>query len=149
MMTRRDAAIGLFAGLVALEFASVSAGAQETLSEADALAIMQPWLDALFIGDPAQVAMVLAPEYQILRSNGVGYNKADYLKALPKKTKKTVVSQVNATSNGQIMVARYLSETEQTIEGVAVNGTSPRLSVFRKEGDAWLTVAHANFAHLT
>lgn len=148
MMTRRNAALGLLAGAAALQLASQMASASEMVAEADAIAIMQPWIDALFSGDPVEVEKVLAPEYQILRSNGVGFTKEEYLGALPKQTKKSVVHEMKATGKGQILVARYLIETEQTIDGVAVNGVSPRLSVFRKEGDRWLMVSHANFAQM-
>jgi hypothetical protein len=49
-----------------------------------------PWsaidgfLDALFSGDPAKVDQVLAPEFQILRSDGTSYDKVSYVGALPK-----------------------------------------------------------------
>jgi hypothetical protein len=46
-------------------------------------------------------------------------------------------------------VVRYILETDQTIEGIAVTGRSPRLSVFRNENGRWLIVAHANFAPLS
>ena len=123
------------------------ARAQVKVSEAEALQALDPWADALFTGDPAVVAKVLAEEFQILRSNGSGHDKASYLKALPKQTARSRFSDIVATGNGETLVIRYRIATEQTIDGAPVNGISPRLSVFRKEaGRSWLIVAHANFA---
>jgi ketosteroid isomerase-like protein len=45
-------------------------------------------------------------------------------------------------------VARYLLVAKQTRDGVAVEITAPRLSVFRKHGDRYRILAHANFAAL-
>ena len=123
------------------------AQAQAEVSEAEALEALDPWADALFTGDPAVVDQVLAEEFQILRSNGRGHDKASYLKALPRQTTRSKFSDIVATGNGATLVVRYKIETEQTIDGHPVNGISPRLSVFRKEaGRGWLIVAHANFA---
>jgi hypothetical protein len=34
----------------------------------------------------------------------------------------------------------------ETVGGKRVDAYAPRMTVFRKSGDAWLVVAHANFA---
>ena len=140
MSTRRDVALGL-----------IIAGAGSALAGtmAQALQALDPWADALFTGDPAAVDKVLAEEFQILRSNGSGHDKASYLKALPRQTTRSKFSDIVATGNGATLVIRYRIETEQTIDGHPVNGISPRLSVFRKAaGRSWLIVAHANFAQI-
>jgi hypothetical protein len=124
------------------------AQAQAEASEADALKALDPWADALFTGDPAAVDKVLAEEFQILRSNGSGHDKASDLKAFPKQTSRSKFSDIIATGNGETLVIRYKIETEQTIDGTPVNGISPRLSVFRKEAGHWLMIAHANFAQI-
>ena len=147
MSTRRDLALGLI--MTAAGSALAGGMAQAKPSVVDAMEALDPWAEALFTGDPAVVAKVLADEYQILRSNGSGHDKASYLKALPKQTARSKFSDIIATGNGEILVIRYKIETEQTIDGTQVNGISPRLSVFRKEGGHWLMVAHANFAQLS
>ena len=146
MSTRRDLALGLI--LAGAASALPGGMAQAEVSEADALEALNPWSDALFTGDPAVVDKVLAEEFQILRSNGVGHNKASYLKALPKQTTRSKFSDIIATGNSETLVIRYKIETKQTIDGTPVNGISPRLSAFRKEAGRWLMVAHANFAQL-
>ena len=151
MANRRDLVLGLILAGTGSAWAGGLAQAQEAqakVSEAAALEALDPWADALFTGDPAVVAKVLAEEYQILRSNGRGYDKAGYLQALPKHTARPKFSDIVATGNGKTLVIRYKIETEQTIQGAPVNGISPRLSVFRKEAGPWLMVAHANFAQL-
>src|SRR4051812_38133876 len=123
------------------------AQAQAEVSEVEALEALDPWVDALFTGDPAVVDQVLAEEFQILRSNGRGHDKASYLKALPQHATRSKFSDIVATGNGATLVIRYKIEIEQTIDGHPVNGVAPRLSVFRKAaGRGWLIVAHANFA---
>lgn len=76
-------------------------------------------------GDPAAVDGVLAPEFQILRSDGTGHDKTSYLKALPKHNVRSTFSDIVATGNADIMVIRYRIETDQTVEGKAVKGVSP------------------------
>jgi hypothetical protein len=147
MSTRRDAALGLIVAGAVSASAGKMAQAQAEVSEAEALEALDPWADALFTGDPAVVDQVLAEEFQILRSNGSGHDKASYLKALPRQTTRSKFSDIVATGNGATLVIRYKIETEQTIDGHPVNGIAPRLSVFRQEaGRGWLIVAHANFA---
>ena len=46
------------------------------------------------------------------------------------------------------MVLRYQVAVDQVINGRPVQGTAPRLSALRREGDRWLMVAHANFARI-
>src|SRR3954462_11404103 len=147
MSTRRDVALGLVLAGAGSASAGNTAQAQAEASEAEALQALDPWADALFTGDPAVVGRVLAEEFQILRSNGSGHDKASYLKALPQHATRSKFSDIVATGNGETLVVRYRIETEQTIDGKPVNGISPRLSVFRKAaGRSWLIVAHANFA---
>jgi hypothetical protein len=148
MSTRRDLALGLVLAGAGSALAGDMAQARAKVSGADALEALDPWADALFTGDPAVVDKVLAEEFQILRSNGGGHDKASYLKALPKQTTRSKFSDIIATGIGETLVIRYKIETEQTIDGTPVNGISPRLSVFRKEAGRWLIVAHANFAQL-
>ncbi len=144
--TRRDFSLLALAGISALALGASGAAEAAAISEQQALKALDPWADALFNGDPAVVAKVLAPEYQIVRSNGSAYDKASYLKSLPKQKVRSRFSDIVATGTGDLMVLRYRIETDQIIEGKEVKGISPRLSVFRRKGGRWLISAHANFA---
>src|SRR3954470_11138620 len=124
MSTRRDAALGLIVAGAVSASAGKMAQAQAEVSEAEALQALDPWADALFTGNPAVVDKVLAEEFQILRSNGSGHDKASYLKALPKQTTRSKFSDIVATGNGETLVLRYKIKTEQTIDGTPVNGIS-------------------------
>jgi hypothetical protein len=148
MASRREFSIAVLAGLSALAAGVGRSGAGEQLSEQQAHEALDPWIEALVGGDPAVVETVLAPEYQILRSDGTGHDKASYLKALPKHMVRPKFSDVIATGDGNVMVVRYRIETDQIVDGKTVTGISPRLSVFRKDSGRWLISAHANFAAL-
>ena len=148
-MNRRDLARGLMVGAAASLLAGGHASASGVaVDETQALEALDPWADALFSGDAAQVARVLAPEYQIVRSDGTGFGKDDYLTTLPKQAVRSQFRDIVATAHQDVMVIRYVIVTDQTIEGQAVEAVSPRLSVFRKDGDTWLIVSHASFAKL-
>jgi hypothetical protein len=146
--TRREFSLAALASLTALALGAGAAAAEE-ISQEEALKALNPWVDAIFTGDPAAVEKVLAPEYQILRSDGTGHDKTSYLKALPKHQVRSKFSDIVATGTADVMVLRYRIETDQTIDGKVVKGISPRLSVFRRVGDSWLISAHANFAALS
>lgn len=146
--TRRDISILALAGISALAAGAASEAAAIEISPEEALKALDPWADALFSGDPVKIDKVLAPEYQILRSDGSGHDKTSYLKALPQQKVRSKFSDIVATGTADLMVLRYRLETDQTIDGKVVKGVSPRLSVFRREAGSWLMSAHANFAAL-
>jgi hypothetical protein len=145
--SRRDFSIVALAGISALA-AGVArvAAATKTVSQEEALTVLDPWIDAVFTGDPVIAEKVLAPEFQILRSDGSGQDKTSYLKLLPKQRFRPRLSNIVATTSADIMVVRYRIETHQTVQGKENKGTAPRLSVFRREAGQWLISAHANFA---
>ncbi len=58
----------------------------------------------------------------------------------------TIADDMVATREGDVMVVRYFLEVDETIDGVEVEHRAPRLTVFRKSGETWLVVSHANFA---
>jgi hypothetical protein len=144
--TRRDFSIVALVGISAFAMGPASAAAK--ILPEEALKALDPWADALFTGDPVAIEKVLAPEFQILRSDGSGHDKTSYLKSLPRQKIRSQFSDIVATGTADVMVLRYRIETDQTIEGKAVKGISPRLSVFRLEAGRWLISAHANFAAL-
>src|SRR5690606_33818659 len=100
MANRREFSIAVLAGFSAFAAGIGPSRAGEQLSEQRALEALEPWSDALFTGDPALVETVLAPEYQILRSDGSGHDKASYLNALPKQKIKSKFSDIVATGDG-------------------------------------------------
>lgn len=144
-MNKRDLALGLLAGVAGV---SLVATASQAMGEDDARAAIAMWLGAVQTGDPAAVEAVLAPEFQILRSDGSGHDKTSYLANLPKQSTKPEVSDIAFSGNGDVIVARYMLRIEQTINGKPVQAMAPRLSVFRRGGAGWLIVAHANFAQI-
>ncbi|MGE0239328.1 MAG: nuclear transport factor 2 family protein [Parvibaculaceae bacterium] len=146
--TRRDFGIVALLGISALAAGATAAAAAESIPPEAALKALDPWIDAIVSGDPAMVDKVLAPEFQTLRSDGSGHDKASYLKSIPRQRVRPKFSDVIATGTADLMVVRYRIDTDQTIEGKDVKGASPRLSVFRREADRWLICAHANFAAL-
>ena len=148
MINRRNATLGLVTAVAALTSLGGLARADAAVSEATALEALNPWADALFSGDPAKIVKVLAPEYQILRSDGTGYDRTGYLGSLPKQKTRSKFRDIKTTGADDLLVIRYMIETDQTINGQNVESVSPRLSVFRMEAGQWLMVAHANFTKL-
>ena len=146
--TRRDFSIVALMGLSAFAMGTAHAAAPVQISAEDALKALDPWVDAIVTGDPVVIEKVLAPEYQTLRSDGSGHDKASYLKALPQQNVRPKFSDIIATATADVMVVRYRIETDQILNGKAVKGISPRLSVFRLDAGRWLISAHANFAAL-
>ncbi len=105
------------------------------------------WVAAVTSGDEETVAAALAPEFQIVRDNGVAYDRAEYLAGgLPKIATPPPVSDLVATGEGDVMVVRYVLTISATVDGAPMQARAPRLTVFRRVGTKWLVAAHANFA---
>lgn len=147
-MNKRDIALGLIAGLAGAAIVPAAANAGAAATEGDARQAILAWLGALASHDPAAVAKVLAPEFQILRSDGSGYDSQGYLKNLPKFRGKPDISKLAFSSHGELLVTRYMLKLEQKIGDKEVQTLAPRLSVFSRSGAGWLIVAHANFAQI-
>jgi ketosteroid isomerase-like protein len=122
--------------------------ANTKISDAEAQSAIDGFLDALFSGDLARISEVLGPEFQIMRSDGSSHDKASYLKALPNHKIRPVAIGLKVTGHDDVFVASYTVKSNQTIDGQTVEAISPRLSVFHKEGDRWLIVAHSNFGRI-
>ena len=147
-MNKRDMALGLIAGLAGASLVSATGMAASGVSEADAKAAILAWLSALATHDPAKVEKILAPEFQILRSDGSGYDRKSYLGHLPKFNGEPEIHDLAYGANGDLLVARYNLKLEQKIGDKPVQKLAPRLSVLRRDGSGWLMVAHANFAQI-
>ena len=101
------------------------------------------------ISGPEKVTPLLAPEYQIMRSNSVGYDRDGYINrgagsvnARPRYG----LTDIIATAEGDLLVVRYFLEIEETIDGKPVTRRAPRLTVFHKIAGAWKVSSHANLA---
>lgn len=132
--------------IAAVALVAKPAGAADALTE-QAHKLLIEYTEATLAG-PDALAPMLAPEFQIMRSNGVGYDRDGYLKrsvgrisAKPDFSHEDIV----ATMSGDLMVVRYNLRIDEVIEGKPISKRAPRLTVFRKVGDAWKVVAHANF----
>lgn len=99
------------------------------------------------IAGPKAVAAILAPEYQIMRANGVGYDSKGYIANVGRVSAAPDFSHEDlvVTRDDDIMVVRYFLRINETIDGAEVKRRAPRLTVFRNIGGAWKAVAHANF----
>jgi ketosteroid isomerase-like protein len=138
-------ATGVIAILLVVSVRPFGASAQDL--QADGAQAVAAWVGAVASGDKDAVAAILAPEYQIVRDNGVAYDRAAYLaSALPKIEGNPHFDELIATAFGDVMVVRYLLVVDETIGGATVETRAPRLTVFRRDGDRWLVTAHANFA---
>jgi ketosteroid isomerase-like protein len=129
--------------------APLQATADQKLEEAEAA--VATFVAAVASGDGAALAAVLEPEFQIVRTDGSGYDRDGYLRRSAPTVRilgTPLVENLVASGEGDILVARYMLNVQETIDGVAIEALAPRLTVFRREVDRWLVVAHANFALL-
>ena len=129
---------------------TLHARAQQADLETQARQALTEVFDALASGDAEKVRPLLAPEFQIVRSDGAVYNKEDYLaRSIPQIESKPVFSDVIATRNGDIVVVSLRLQIEEHIDGKKAESIFPHLIVFRITPDGWRVVAGANFARLT
>ncbi|MGD9739633.1 MAG: nuclear transport factor 2 family protein [Bauldia sp.] len=126
---------------------ALPASAQVTDEEAEA-AIMA-YVNAVQAADRDVLMTILAPEFQIQRATGIGHGREDYIAGEFLTISEFLgLSDLHVTSQGDLMVARYILHLNATLDGRTVEVQAPRLTVFRREGDQWLVVAHANFAQV-
>lgn len=113
---------------------------------ADADDAVKAWLDALASNDAAAVTAVLAPEFQVQRSDNRGFTREEYLAGgRTRQVKPPVARDLIATEADGVLVVRYVMEVEQIADGKTIVGAAPRLTVFRKVDGRWLVVAHAAY----
>jgi hypothetical protein len=105
------------------------------------------WIKTVASGNAAAVRAMLAPEFQITRADGSAYNAGEYVRSgLPKVDGVQGSERLVMTFYGDHIIARYWTKASETIGGKRVETYAPRMTVFRKSGEGWLVVAHANFA---
>lgn len=98
---------------------------------------------------PDAVAGVLAPEFQIQRSDGSGYDRQAYIDdGLSRVSLKSAWSleDMVVTGDDEILVVRGTLVITADVEGKPIDRRAPRLTVFRKIDGAWKVLAHANYA---
>ncbi len=129
--------------------ANLGAGLLSDPAEAAKKAV-DAWVGAVASGDPANVAKVIAPEFQIVRSDGTAYGAETYLQSnLPRFPEPPQIGTLVATGHGDHLVARYEITSKIMLGEETELRDAPRLTVFRKTADGrWLVVAHSNFAAL-
>lgn len=134
----------LISAVVTLSADAISAADEMTETARTALVA---FTEAVLAG-PQTLAPMLAPEYQIMRANGVSYDRDAYLdrgagtvSARPDFSHEELV----VTADDEVMVVRYFLRIDETIDGKPVKRRAPRLTVFRKIDDVWKVVAHSNF----
>ena len=127
--------------------ASYNATADESAAVVEAREAIAAFVGAVASADVDGLKAILAPEFQLLRATGVGYDREGYIASeLPTIKEEWQVEDLVATASEELLVARYHLVVDETIEGVPVARRAPRLTVFRQKGDIWLVVAHATFA---
>lgn len=121
--------------------------AQEADLQAEGEKAVTAWIDAVVSGNAEKIRAILAPEFQIVRADGTAYDKESYLASnLPQFPNAPKISMLVVTGHGDILVARYVLSTSGVRGDQGEGPQAPRLTVFRKDGDTWLVVSHANFA---
>lgn len=102
----------------------------------------------LVAGDPDELRAFLSPAFQVQRANGSGANRNQYVAAFAKSTTVSAyaLSELRVTRTGGLVVVRYVSQTTETIDGVAYAKTpAPRISTFVETPSGWRMASHANF----
>ena len=106
------------------------------------------WVGTVASGDATALGRILAPEFQIVRSDGTAYDAEAYLQSeLPRFPEPPEIGSLVVTGYGDHLVARYEITSQVTIGGEQEMRYGPRITVFRKGPDGtWLVVSHANLA---
>ena len=85
-----------------------AARAQDTDLPSQGLAAITAYMGPLVSGDMAAIEAVLAPEFQAMRSEGGGYDRASYLsQGLPHIAEMPEVTDLVATASDGLLVVRY------------------------------------------
>lgn len=119
---------------------------EQDASTAAAHQAVTAFVGAVSSADVAALQAILAPEFQIMRANGVGYDREGYIASELPTIGEWRHEDLVATAAGDLLVARYELVADGTLDSTPMVRRAPRLTVFRRDGDRWLVVAHANFA---
>jgi len=141
---------GLLALALGIAVAATGARAEDTDIEAGARTAIATVFDALASGEAGKVRPLLAPEFQIVRSDGAAYDKEEYLAlSIPHIDSKPTISDLVVTRNGDIVVTRFRLQIEEELDGKKAESNAFQLIIFRITPENWQVVASANFARLS
>ena len=129
----------------------VPAGAQSEKKDlqAEAEKAVTAFFKAIVEDDEDALAAMLAPEFQIMRSDGTHYDAKGYLASdLPIIAEVPAITNLVVTASDGTVVTTYSVTANETIDGQVVETFAPRLTVFRAEDGQWIITAHGNFAAL-
>lgn len=149
-MNKREAALGLFAGALGMGLMTGMGRAADgpAITPDQARETVLAWIAALGTNNAEAVGKLLAPEFQIMRSNGKVFTKESYLKGLSGRRADPKINEISVTSHGDVAVVCYILSIDETLNGKAVETVAPRLTVLRRSEEGWLIAAHANFARI-
>lgn len=118
-----------------------------------ALDALAAYYDALTLADgpdkSAALREVLAPEFQVLRTNGRQLDAEAFI-AEPALIRSWEIRDPLMTEDpeGRVRVVTFTARTDSTIEGVTQTTVAPRLAVLRDVDGAWRVAALANLTPL-
>lgn len=149
MHARRIVAPVAIALIAALGVTPAAAAAPASSASDTALGrrLVDRFMTMLVHKDVPGLRAFLAPEFQIVRSNGISATKAEYLSDLP-DVSSFQQSDFVVTRHGDSLVVRNSAVVDVVVDEQQSAGTSaPRLSTFRKDPrtGTWRMVAHGNF----
>jgi len=126
-----------------------TSSAQGSALTAEARKALTVLFEALRSGDPNKVRPLIAPEFQVVRSDGAAYDKEQYLRqSIPKIEGQLAFDELIVTRNADIVVTRMKLKVQERLDGKRAESGAPQLIVFRVTPQGWQVVAAANFAKL-
>jgi DNA-binding beta-propeller fold protein YncE/quercetin dioxygenase-like cupin family protein len=136
-----------------LDFPNGAAFSVRRLDGPSLVAETRAQLDRLFAalasGDAEKVRPWLTPEFQVVRSTGMGYDRESYLaRSIPRLAAPPRFEDLVVTRGEGHVVARFRLHADENIDGKRARSGAPQLIVFRVEPGSWKVVAAANFAAL-
>ena len=115
---------------------------------AEGARLVERFVTTVASGDAGSVQSILAPGFQIMRANGVVYERDEYLANLP-EVGDFEIMDIRATRSEGTLTVSYVLEVTVTLDGLPQTTRAPRLSTFERDGEDWLLTSHANFGAIT
>lgn len=120
-------------------------GATPTQSDALAKTQVERLFNDVQSRNTADLGDFLAPDFQLLRTDGTSADKQQYIDQLP-TLKSYSIGAVTGLEYSNTLTATYSAATNLVVDGKQYNGApNPFLSVFVKRGGQWRLVGHGNF----
>lgn len=99
--------------------------------------------------DMEQIEKTLAKGFQSVHQYGAHNREQEIELIKGLKLGNYILSNIEVTRNGPVIVASYFVSVEETIKGERLQKKpEPRLTVFLKTGSDWQLIAHANLRPL-